>query len=273
MLLRVWQPAAVDDGHISGLRWRMRGADGSPQYPRLVLERVRGDCPVSDPRPADDVDGSAWRHDGYRHPYGAACQRWEPGCHWQRWWRRLVCSLADPHCNMRIAMANANLSRLSTHWRWVIMLIVLTVGIAGIWIGACIWRRRYLKRKEQDPHRRTSGNLRGTGPGGGASWGPSGSAAMPRSYGDGVVDGRSNSRRVPPSSGPLATAATGPNGHGHGRNGNAVGNGKMPMSMVQSGNQPAGAFMPGAAAKAMDGRSGSKRGSKEQRKWIVKERT
>lgn len=29
------------------------------------------------------------------------------------------------------------------------MLVVLVVGIAGIWIGACIWRRRYLKKKDR----------------------------------------------------------------------------------------------------------------------------
>jgi hypothetical protein len=29
------------------------------------------------------------------------------------------------------------------------MLVVLVVGIAGIWVGACIWRRRYLKKKDR----------------------------------------------------------------------------------------------------------------------------
>lgn len=28
------------------------------------------------------------------------------------------------------------------------MLVILVVGIAGIWIGACIWRRRYLRNRE-----------------------------------------------------------------------------------------------------------------------------
>jgi hypothetical protein len=28
------------------------------------------------------------------------------------------------------------------------MLVILVVGIAGIWIGACIWRRRYLRKRE-----------------------------------------------------------------------------------------------------------------------------
>jgi hypothetical protein len=40
-------------------------------------------------------------------------------------------------------------SRLSTHWQWVIMLVILVVGIAAIWIGACVWRRRYLRKKDR----------------------------------------------------------------------------------------------------------------------------
>lgn len=39
--------------------------------------------------------------------------------------------------------------RFSNHWQWVVMLIVLVVAIAGIWVGACIWRRQYLKKKER----------------------------------------------------------------------------------------------------------------------------
>ncbi|ROT35669.1 hypothetical protein SODALDRAFT_71990 [Sodiomyces alkalinus F11] len=38
---------------------------------------------------------------------------------------------------------------ISHHWRWVIGIVIMVVGIAAIWIGACIWRRRYLKRKER----------------------------------------------------------------------------------------------------------------------------
>ncbi|KAI0890101.1 uncharacterized protein GGS22DRAFT_8486 [Annulohypoxylon maeteangense] len=38
---------------------------------------------------------------------------------------------------------------LSTHWKWVIMIVIIVVGIAGIWTGACIWRRKYLKKKDR----------------------------------------------------------------------------------------------------------------------------
>jgi hypothetical protein len=38
---------------------------------------------------------------------------------------------------------------MSTHWKWVVMIIIVVVGIAGIWVGACIWRRKYLKKKDR----------------------------------------------------------------------------------------------------------------------------
>ncbi|KAI7770818.1 hypothetical protein ACKAV7_006460 [Fusarium commune] len=41
---------------------------------------------------------------------------------------------------------------ISNHWQWVIMIVVLVVGIAAIWIGACIWRRRYLRKKDRQTH-------------------------------------------------------------------------------------------------------------------------
>ncbi|OAQ95514.1 integral membrane protein [Purpureocillium lilacinum] len=57
---------------------------------------------------------------------------------------------------------------LSNHWQWVIMLVVLVVGIAGIWIGACIWRRRYLRKKD----RQTSLGQKHSGSASRPSWGP-----------------------------------------------------------------------------------------------------
>lgn len=41
---------------------------------------------------------------------------------------------------------------ISNHWQWVIMIVVLVVGITAIWVGACIWRRRYLKKKDRQSH-------------------------------------------------------------------------------------------------------------------------
>lgn len=48
------------------------------------------------------------------------------------------------------------------------MLVVLIVAIAGIWIGACIWRRRYLRRKD----RQTSLGQKQSGSASHPSWGP-----------------------------------------------------------------------------------------------------
>ncbi|KAJ3495988.1 hypothetical protein NLG97_g2998 [Lecanicillium saksenae] len=70
--------------------------------------------------------------------------------------------------------SKANGPWISNHWQWVIMLVVLVVAIAGIWIGACIWRRRYLRRKD----RQTSLGQKQSGSTSRPSWGPT---AMPNS--------------------------------------------------------------------------------------------
>jgi hypothetical protein len=38
---------------------------------------------------------------------------------------------------------------LSTHYQWVIFLVIMVVAITGVWIGACIWRKRYLAKKDR----------------------------------------------------------------------------------------------------------------------------
>lgn len=60
------------------------------------------------------------------------------------------------------------------------MLVVLVVAIAGIWVGACIWRRRYIKRKD----RQTSLGQKQSGSVSHPSWGPgAAAAAAPGVYG------------------------------------------------------------------------------------------
>lgn len=63
--------------------------------------------------------------------------------------------------------------RLSNHWQWVIFLVVMVVGIAGIWIGACIWRRRYLRKRD----RQTTLGQKHSGSAKRPSWGPGVSAS------------------------------------------------------------------------------------------------
>lgn len=39
--------------------------------------------------------------------------------------------------------------RIDNHYQWVIFLVIMVVAIVGIWVGACFWRRRYLRKKDQ----------------------------------------------------------------------------------------------------------------------------
>jgi hypothetical protein len=127
---------------------------------------------------------------------------------------------------------------LSTHWRWVIMLVIIVVGIAGIWIGACIWRRRYIKKKERA---RAFGKHSGSASR--PSWGPGvgGPAAAHPAYGPGAAAASAQRK-----SGGLAATAT-------------------PATMTAPG-----VFMPGPAAGPA---AYSEKPKKEKKKWVVKERT
>ncbi|KAL2017750.1 hypothetical protein VTK56DRAFT_1720 [Thermocarpiscus australiensis] len=53
---------------------------------------------------------------------------------------------------------------LDNHWRWVIFLVIMVVAIVGIWVGACIWRRHYLRKKDRQ-YALGAGLARGTGSG------------------------------------------------------------------------------------------------------------
>ncbi|RKF60583.1 putative integral membrane protein [Erysiphe neolycopersici] len=44
---------------------------------------------------------------------------------------------------------NTYSDRMAGHVRWVVMLIIIFALITGSWIAACIYRRRYLRRKEK----------------------------------------------------------------------------------------------------------------------------
>lgn len=48
------------------------------------------------------------------------------------------------------------------------MLVVLVVGIAGIWVGACVWRRRHLRKKD----RQVTLGQKHSGSASHPSWGP-----------------------------------------------------------------------------------------------------
>ncbi|PQE12674.1 integral membrane protein [Rutstroemia sp. NJR-2017a BBW] len=38
----------------------------------------------------------------------------------------------------------------SSHWKWVVMLIVLVLGITAAWVLAAFFRRRYLRKRERE---------------------------------------------------------------------------------------------------------------------------
>lgn len=40
-------------------------------------------------------------------------------------------------------------SWLDGHYQWVIFAVIMVVAIVGIWVGACVWRRRYLRKKDR----------------------------------------------------------------------------------------------------------------------------
>ncbi|CAK7199288.1 hypothetical protein SEUCBS139899_001963 [Sporothrix eucalyptigena] len=40
-------------------------------------------------------------------------------------------------------------SWIATHYQWVIFIVVMVVGITSLWVGACMWHRRYLRKKDR----------------------------------------------------------------------------------------------------------------------------
>ncbi|KAH7312451.1 hypothetical protein B0I35DRAFT_56612 [Stachybotrys elegans] len=74
---------------------------------------------------------------------------------------------------------------LSNHWQWVIMLVILVVGITGIWVGACIWRRRYLRKRD----RQATLTQKQSGSANHPSWGPDAAAAATAGTGNSAGPG------------------------------------------------------------------------------------
>ncbi|KAG4437888.1 hypothetical protein IFR05_006607 [Cadophora sp. M221] len=73
----------------------------------------------------------------------------------------------------------SNPTWISTHYKWVIMIVVIFFAIVGGWIGACLLRRRYLRKKEREIEMKPP-----------VAWGPHQmqGATGGYNYGDGVVD-------------------------------------------------------------------------------------
>jgi len=128
---------------------------------------------------------------------------------------------------------------LSNHWQWVIFLVIMVVAIIGIWIGACIWRRRYLRKKD----RQFSLGQKHSGSASHPSWGP----------------GIGPDAEAPPSE-------AAPAGYDSQRNSHAI---LTPGNVGTS--VPPGAPVPVAAADTAVATEKPK--GKNKKRWIVKERT
>jgi hypothetical protein len=77
---------------------------------------------------------------------------------------------------------------MDTHWKWVVFLVVVTIGIIAIWVGAYFLRRRYLRKKEREIEMRPP-----------VAWGPHQMQNQTGGYGDGVADasgGRSKEAKI-----------------------------------------------------------------------------
>ncbi|KAK6587354.1 hypothetical protein PZA11_000644 [Diplocarpon coronariae] len=72
---------------------------------------------------------------------------------------------------------SGNRSWISGHYQWVIMICVIFVAIVGGWIGACLLRRRYLRKREREIEMRPP-----------VAWGPHQMQGVTGGYGDGVAD-------------------------------------------------------------------------------------
>jgi len=75
--------------------------------------------------------------------------------------------------------SSGNKSWLATHYRWVVMLVVVFFLIVAGWIGACVLRKRYIRKKEKEFEMRPP-----------VAWGPHQLQGMTGgfNYGDGVRD-------------------------------------------------------------------------------------
>ena len=80
------------------------------------------------------------------------------------------------------------------------MLIIMVVGLTGIWVAAVLLRRRYLRKKEKEIEMRPP-----------VAWGPHQLQGMTGgyTYGDGVVDARGGGAAKEARSQAVATPADG----------------------------------------------------------------
>jgi len=91
-----------------------------------------------------------------------------------------------------------NQTWFQSHWRWVVMVIVITLGIIIIWVGAVLIRRRYIRKKEREIEMKPP-----------VAWGPHQMQNQTGgyNYGDGVVDANGGRVKEAKTMGAVATPA------------------------------------------------------------------
>jgi hypothetical protein len=87
--------------------------------------------------------------------------------------------------------------RLSTHYQYVIMIVVIAVAIVAGWIGACLLKKRHNQRKEREFELRPPA----------APWVVGEPGAKTKPYGGGVVNGQGGLRNKEANIDALATPA------------------------------------------------------------------
>ena len=74
---------------------------------------------------------------------------------WWWWWRNLVRISFHPSPFEPIGRPETSAltiypqNRLSNHYQWVVFLVIMVVAIVGIWVGACVWRKRYMRKRDR----------------------------------------------------------------------------------------------------------------------------
>ncbi|KAL2161669.1 hypothetical protein VTH06DRAFT_8231 [Thermothelomyces fergusii] len=134
-------PACVSS---CGVLYDVNGACVPPAAP-TAEPSVYESCFCNDPRLAAFKTGANGVCD-------AACQNPADLTSIQAWFTSFCDANAPPtsSASSRPPKNGGGQTWLDGHYQWVIFLVIMVVAIVGIWVGACVWRRRYLRKKDRD---------------------------------------------------------------------------------------------------------------------------
>ncbi|KAK4167091.1 hypothetical protein QBC43DRAFT_286008 [Cladorrhinum sp. PSN259] len=127
-----------------GPLYDVNGACVPPVAPTAAAN-VYNSCFCNDPRLAPFKSGTAGVCD-------AACAAPADLTSIRNWFTSFCAdakSTSSPTTTAKPQKNNGGGSWLENHYQWVIFLVIMVVAVVGIWVGACVWRRRYLRRKDR----------------------------------------------------------------------------------------------------------------------------